>query len=70
MEKNIQVHRSEGSTCFKCERPISAGERCIRFTFNVNLILTKKEMSEEAHLPCAEEFHALLGKRIGEAFRG
>lgn len=69
MENNIRVGKSEGSTCFKCELPTKRGERVIRFSFNVNLILTKKEMVEEAHLPCAREFHALLGRRIEEASR-
>lgn len=69
MENNIRIAKSDGGTCFKCERPTQTGEKVIRFSFNINLIITKKEVNEEAHLPCAEEFHALLGKRISEAYR-
>lgn len=69
MEDNIKVGKSEGTTCFKCETAIKPGEKVIRFSFNVNLIITTKKIQEEAHLPCAEEFHSLLGRRIGEAFR-
>jgi hypothetical protein len=71
IDKNISVHRMEAAeTCFKCEESIKPGEKVIRFTFSVDLVITKKEISEHAHLSCAEEFHALLGRRIAEAFKG
>lgn len=70
MEDNIQVGKSQGGTCFKCERAIKPGEKVIRFSFNVNLVLMKHRISEDAHLTCAEEFNALLGRRIAQAFKG
>lgn len=69
MEDNIKVGRSQGGTCFKCEQPIRPGDRVIQFSFNVNLVITKHRVSENAHLVCAEEFAALLGRRISEAFK-
>lgn len=71
MEDNIQVARSKGGTCFKCEKAIQPGSTVIRFSFNVAIpILGKHRMSEEAHVNCAGEFHMLLGQRISEAYRG
>lgn len=68
MEDNIQVARSEGGTCFKCERAIRRNEKVIRFTFNVRIPLVGKHaMSEEAHILCAREFSELLEKRVHEA---
>lgn len=69
MEDNIQVGLSDGSTCFKCEKEIQRSQIVIRFSFNVNLIITTKKIVEEAHLKCAQEFHALLGRRIAQAGR-
>ena len=67
MEQNIQVGTSKGSTCFACEKPIRKGERVIRFSFDVYLVLMKHKMSEEAHVsPCAFDFYSLLGRRLGE----
>jgi hypothetical protein len=70
VEENIQIAKSKGSTCFKCEQSIRTGETVIRFSFNVSIpILGKHRMSEEAHVFCAGEFHMLLGKRIAEAYK-
>ncbi|MGI0148695.1 MAG: hypothetical protein ACREDF_04090 [Thermoplasmata archaeon] len=70
MEDNIQVVRSKGGTCFKCEKAVRAGETVIRFSFNVNIpLIGKHRMGEEAHVNCAGEFHMLLGQRVAEAYR-
>lgn len=68
IENNINVGTSKGDECFVCERPTLLGERVIRVTFSVYVVITKISKTVEAHVdPCAKELQAVIGLRIRQA---
>ena len=68
IDNNIQVGRSSAGECFICEQPIAQGEKVIKVTFNVSIVITKVAKTVEAHVdPCAKELEALIGLRIRQA---
>jgi len=66
IDDNVFIAGSKGETCIVCERDIPQEEACIKFRFNVFVIIKMVERVEAMHYDCAGGMHYLLGQRIME----
>lgn len=67
IENNITISDSDGAKkCFVCEQMISKGEKALRISFMVDLVIKKIQVHEEAHPRCAVKAAELIWKKVQE----
>jgi hypothetical protein len=70
IEDNVQVVQyPEPLECLVCDGKIAIHETAIEVRFNIDLILTTKEVRKQMHVRCAESLERLLHQRIIESVK-